>query len=147
MEVNVLETRQAWLRLFALSSDQELENIVRISGLESRCSVIAEPEVGIVTVRSRISGNGAKFNIGDACVTKCEVLLDQQTKGYATVLGGRARRAKLVAILDAAMAAQIGEPLFTMVQQLAEAQVLRVAHRRFKAAETKVDFFTMVRGD
>ena len=147
MNNHTLTSRPAWLRLFALSSDEDLENMVRTTQLEERCQSVLEPQVGIVTVRARISGRGAQFNVGDACVTKAEVLLDNQIKGYATVLGGRARRAKLVAMLDAAMAANIGGHLHALVQQLADKYVQRNAQRQQAAGQTKVDFFTMVRGD
>ena len=147
MNNHTLTSRPAWLRLFALSSDQDLENMVRTTQLEQRCQSVLEPQVGIVTVRARISGRGAQFNVGDACVTKAEVLLDNQIKGYATVLGGRARRAKLVAMLDAAMAANVGGHLHALVQQLADKYVQRNAQRQQAAGKTKVDFFTMVRGD
>ena len=147
MNNHTLTSRPAWLRLFVLSSDQDLENMVRTTQLEQRCQSVLEPQVGIVTVRARISGRGAQFNVGDACVTKAEVLLDNQIKGYATVLGGRARRAKLVAMLDAAMAANIGGHLHALVQQLADKYVQRNAQRQQAAGKTKVDFFTMVRGD
>jgi alpha-D-ribose 1-methylphosphonate 5-triphosphate synthase subunit PhnG len=139
--------RQSWLRLFALSTDRDLENIVSAVGIEDRCRTISAPETGIVTVRARISGNGEQFNVGDACVTKTEVLFDGKTKGFATVLGGQARRATLVAMLDAAMTAGIEQPLTGLVQQLAQTLEYSRNQRQQLAANTKVDFFTMVRGD
>jgi alpha-D-ribose 1-methylphosphonate 5-triphosphate synthase subunit PhnG len=144
---DLINTRKLWLRLFALSSDQDLENTVRTTGIEQRCRTLVKPETGIVTVRARVSGNGEKFNVGDACVTKTVVLFDGTTKGYATVLGGQARRAVLVAMLDAAMAAGGEQPLTSLVQQLALTLEHSTKKRQQQAANTKVDFFTMVRGD
>jgi alpha-D-ribose 1-methylphosphonate 5-triphosphate synthase subunit PhnG len=144
---SLLNSRQSWLRLFALASNQDLENMVRSTHIEERCKTLFGPQTGIVTVRARISGKGQKFNVGDACVTKAEVLFDNKVNGYATVMGGQARRALLVAMLDAAMAADIGEPLASLVLQLAQQIEQRGMQRQQSAANTKVNFFTMVRGE
>ncbi len=147
METSEVFSRKAWLRLFALASDQDLERLVRATHIESRCQTLMEPQTGIVTIRARISGNGKQFNAGDACVTRAEVLFDNQTKGYASVLGGQARRAQLVAMLDAAMASNMGEPLTSLVKMLHQDRKHSVSQRQQNSAKTKVDFFTMVRGD
>jgi alpha-D-ribose 1-methylphosphonate 5-triphosphate synthase subunit PhnG len=144
---SLLSSRQSWLRLFALATNQDLENMVKATHIEERCKTTFGPQTGIVTVRARISGKGQKFNVGDACVTKAEVLFDHKVKGYATVMGGQARRAQLVAMLDAAMASEIGEPLASFVYQLDHQLEQRKLHRQRSSANTKVNFFTMVRGE
>jgi alpha-D-ribose 1-methylphosphonate 5-triphosphate synthase subunit PhnG len=107
------------------------------------------PDVGLVMVRARAGGTGLRFNVGETTVTRCSVQLAGGVLGHAWIRGRRPRHAELAAALDAMLQdPDRGAGLERVVIEplaLAHAARQRVARRR--AAATRVDFFTMVRGD
>jgi alpha-D-ribose 1-methylphosphonate 5-triphosphate synthase subunit PhnG len=107
------------------------------------------PETGLVMVRGRIGGTGAPFNVGEMTVTRCSVRLSEGTIGHAFVAGRNGDHARLAAILDAMLQhPEHGLALFDrVVVPLETRQEARRRERSAKSAATKVDFFTMVRGD
>lgn len=105
------------------------------------------PETGLVMVRGLAGGGGNPFNLGEATVTRATVRLDTGEVGHAYCLGRDGDKAVQAALFDAlwqrdpaTVEAQVLSPLRT--EQL-EADSLR----RDETAATRVDFFTMVRGD
>ena len=99
-------------------------------------------------VGGRAGGVGQVFNLGEMTVTRCALKLEDGTVGHAYIQGRRKEDAEAAALVDALMQtarapdvrSQVLEPLRSEVDQ---AKAARAA----KAAATKVDFFTMVRGE
>jgi alpha-D-ribose 1-methylphosphonate 5-triphosphate synthase subunit PhnG len=121
-----------------------------LHSLTWRC--LRTPEVGMVMLRGRTGGDGAPFNLGETTVTRCSVELEHGGRsliGHGYVLGRDKRHAQLVALLDALLQdTDEGERLEARV--VAPLEAMQDARRRRqarKAAATKVDFFTLVRGD
>lgn len=110
--------------------------------------VLRAPEIGLVMVRGRIGGDGAPFNLGEATVTRAAVSLPGGEVGFGHVLGRDRDKARLAALADALWQAPATrtavEALLAPVRARLDAEAAR---RRGCAAATKVDFFTMVRGD
>jgi alpha-D-ribose 1-methylphosphonate 5-triphosphate synthase subunit PhnG len=111
-------------------------------------AVLRAPEIGAVMVRGRAGATGAPFNLGEMTVTRCSVRLACGTVGHAWVQGRDKAHAKRAALADALMQTESATDLSVRVLAplRAEADALR-ANRAAKAAATKVDFFTMVRGE
>ncbi|MBF9047513.1 phosphonate C-P lyase system protein PhnG [Rhodobacterales bacterium LSUCC0031] len=110
--------------------------------------VLRAPEIGTVMVKGRAGGSGAPFNLGEMTVTRCAVRLPSGVVGHGHVQGRDGDHARRVAVIDAlcqegqasAIEAAIIAPL------RAEAVAAREGRAR-RAAATKVEFFTMVRGE
>lgn len=106
------------------------------------------PEIGSTMVRARMGGTGAPFNLGEMTVTRCALQLETGTIGHAYIQGRRLRDAEAAALIDALMqtdaARQVQADVLTPLQT--EQKTAR-ATRAAKAAATKVDFFTMIRGE
>lgn len=107
------------------------------------------PENGLVMVRGRIGGDGAPFNLGEATVSRAAVRLASGEIGFGYALGRDREKARLIALCDAlvqagdhadAIEAQVVAPLREVVRA-GRAQQARAA------AATRVDFYTMVRGE
>lgn len=132
--------------LLARATLSELQDLAEPLPLD--ITVLREPEVGLVLVRGRIGGDGQPFNVGEATVTRAAVRLGGGEVGYGHVLGRAPERARLGAIVDALWQApdhwpRIESGLVAIDQRLAaEADV-----KRRQVAATRVDFFTMVRGE
>ena len=110
--------------------------------------LLRAPEVGAVMVRGRAGATGAPFNLGEMSVTRCSVRLDCGTVGHAWVQGRDKAHARRAALIDALMQTDLAPDLSARVLAplQAEAQARRAA-RAAKAAGTRVEFFTMVRGE
>jgi len=140
------ETRQHALRVLSQADVCILISIWDGLALDQNHHWLRRAETGAVMVRGRMGGSGQPFNMGEMTVTRATVRLADGTVGFGYTAGREHRKAELVALLDAAfqrdptLAARLLPPL---EQALAEA---RQQDGR-KAAATKVDFFTLVRGD
>lgn len=106
-------------------------------------------ETGLVTLRGRIGGGGDAFNLGEATVTRASVRLETGEVGHAYALGRDAIKARLCALIDAAFqhpslnARVVG----TILDPLARAEADATRRKTEETTATKVDFFTMVRGE
>lgn len=111
-------------------------------------TLLRGPEIGTVMVRGRQGGTGAPFNLGEVTVTRCTLRLDCGTVGHAHVQGRDRGHALRAAALDALLQTGAAGGLRAQVlAPLAQAERDARAQRARKAAATKVEFFTMVRGE
>jgi alpha-D-ribose 1-methylphosphonate 5-triphosphate synthase subunit PhnG len=106
-------------------------------------------ETGLVMIRGRAGGTGAQFNAGELTVTRCVVRSDEGALGVGYIAGRDRRKAELVAILDALLqdpkhAAQLERDVIGPAERVREERRTRMLSR---AAATRVDFFTVVRGE
>ena len=99
-------------------------------------------------VRGRAGGTGAPFNIGEMTVTRCALRLEDGTVGHAYVQGRDKAHAERAALVDALMQTKAAPRIeASVLRPLAdEAGAARTA-RAARAAATRVEFFTMVRGE
>ena len=137
--------RQRWMAVLARASRSEIEAVL---GAEiPPHDLLKAPETGTVMVEGRAGGAGRRFNLGEATVTRCVVRLADGAMGFAYALGRDGRKARLSAILDARLQQEApAGPLRQAVSCLATAQTAALATASRKAAATKVEFFTLVRG-
>ena len=133
--------RQAWMGLLARARHDRL--VALFPDLPEH-TVLRPAEVGAVMVRGRIGAVGGPFNLGEMSVTRCSVRLAGGAVGHAYVQGRDKDHARRAAVLDALM--QTGQGA-QVLEALATEETTRKLARAEKAAATKVDFFTLVRGD
>lgn len=107
------------------------------------------PEVGLVMLRGRIGGTGAPFNLGEAAVVRAAVRLPSGATGFGHVLGRDRAKARDAALLDALWVE--GESRDRLEREILAPLAARIARdetrRASEVAATRVDFFTLVRGD
>ena len=110
---------------------------------------LRRPETGLVMVRARAGGSGAQFNLGEMAVTRCVLRTANDIAGYAYVPGRNSGHAELAALMDAMLLdpARHDEVYRCVVRPLVESRRQRLAATAAKAAATKVEFFTLVRGE
>lgn len=106
------------------------------------------PEIGSVMVRGRIGGAGAPFNLGEMTVTRCALKIDGGAVGHGYVQGRDKMHAMRAALVDALMQGKEAERIEAgVLAPLRAEQASQRLSRAEKAAATKVEFFTMVRGE
>lgn len=136
------------MRVLALSSWRDLSAAASVYQ-SIPCLITRQPETGLVMLRGRIGGTGAPFNIGEATVTRCSVKSETGFEGHSYVMGRNTDHARLAALCDALLQDESTyAPLVRDVISPLEGLITsrRTAASR-KAAATKVDFFTLVRGE
>jgi alpha-D-ribose 1-methylphosphonate 5-triphosphate synthase subunit PhnG len=143
------DARRRWMSVLALASREELEARWATLDARPRYEVLRRPEVGLVMVRGRAGGTGDRFNLGEMTVTRCTVQLADGTLGHAWVGGRDRRHAELAALLDALLqdATRVASLTETVIAPLARAQAERRRAAVARAAASRVEFFTMVRGE
>ena len=110
---------------------------------------LRRPESGLVMLRGRVGGDGAPFNVGEASVTRAAVRLAGGEVGFGYTLGRDGEKARLIALCDALMQSSQHRPeverhVVLPLQQQAAAQR---AERAAETAATRVDFYTLARGE
>lgn len=140
--------RQHWMGVLARASRTELETALARLGALPAEEVIRPAEIGTVMLEGRAGGAGRRFNLGEATVTRCVVSVNGRL-GFAYALGRDRAKALAAARLDALLQdpAHRDDLLATVILPLANAQATAKDLASRKAAATKVDFFTLVRGD
>lgn len=141
------ERRKA-MGLLAKTSRAELQAAFDALGDRPVVQPVRGPETGLVMVRGRMGGGGAPFNLGEATVSRASIRLEDGTVGHGQALGTDGAKARLAAIFDAlfqqpARKAEVEALLAAIAARIAGEDAARAR----QTAATRVDFFTMVRGE
>jgi alpha-D-ribose 1-methylphosphonate 5-triphosphate synthase subunit PhnG len=143
------EKRRAAMAVLAESGAAEIAHLLETIGPLPAHDEMRAPENGLVMIRGRIGGDGARFNLGEATVSRAAVRLATGEMGFGYVLGRDRAKARLIALCDAmaqtdshsaALESKVIAPICAGLEAQREARARQVA-------ATKVDFFTMVRGE
>jgi alpha-D-ribose 1-methylphosphonate 5-triphosphate synthase subunit PhnG len=140
--------RKDWMGLMARAPAGRVPALLDAAMDRPGFSWLRAPEIGSVMVRGRTGGTGAPFNLGEMTVTRCALKLDSGEVGHAYVQGRRKPDAEAAALVDALMQTDAAARLRgTVLDPLRGERDTARSLRAEKAAATRVDFFTMVRGD
>lgn len=141
--------RREAMAVLAAAPAAELARLWDEAGIAAQAEALRGPETGLVTVRGKIGGGGAPFNVGEATVTRATVRLSTGEVGHSYALGRDGEKARLAATIDAALQrpADAGTVEARILAPLRAAQAEAAERRRAETAATKVDFFTLVRGE
>lgn len=148
-EQATIALRSDWLGLLSRSRAPELEAVAAdlVAGLAFEW--LRAPHVGLVMVRGRAGGTGDVFNLGEMTVARASVRLEDGTVGHGYVQGRDKRQAELAALVDALLQQETRhqEIMARVIEPLRQKAETRRIEKSRKAASTKVEFFTMVRGE
>lgn len=146
---NNTASRQRWMSALAKAPCNTLElawaKLDPIPAFEQ----LRQPEIGLLMTRGRAGGSGQRFNLGEMTVTRAAVRLTDGTIGHAYVAGRDRRHAELAAVFDALMQHDDRRDALerSLITPLIAAQEAARREAARKAAATRVDFFTLVRGE
>jgi alpha-D-ribose 1-methylphosphonate 5-triphosphate synthase subunit PhnG len=100
-------------------------------------------------LRGRIGGDGAPFNLGEATVSRAAVRLASGEVGFGYTLGRDRDKARMIALCDALVQSSefAGSIESMVIAPLRAALLARRQQKAAQAAATRVDFYTMVRGE
>ncbi|MDR2092982.1 MAG: phosphonate C-P lyase system protein PhnG [Azoarcus sp.] len=142
-----IQARQQWM--YTLSH----ADIADLLPFETRLKaepyqLIRPPEIGMAMVRGRMGATGEAFNLGEMTVTRCVVQTDEACIGYSYIAGRDKKHAELAALVDAHLQGTRHRSWLCQVIALLDARRLsRQAGEARRHDSTRVDFFTLVRGE
>ncbi|MFC0218480.1 phosphonate C-P lyase system protein PhnG [Pseudochelatococcus lubricantis] len=142
-----LRARRRVMALCAAATRSDLQAVLGTLAPISPAADLRVPETGLVMVQGRMGGDGAPFNVGEATVSRAAVQVGERS-GFAYHLGRDQTKARLAAIVDALW--QDDNRRAAVETALAEVEARLEAQAAVRAAQTaatRVNFFTMVRGD
>ena len=106
------------------------------------------PEIGSIMAQGRMGVTGDKFNIGEVTITRCSLKLNCGTIGHSYVQGRSKKKAEISALCDALMQTEmsneINKSIIIPLEKIKKNNKDKILS---KAEATKVDFFTLVRGE
>jgi alpha-D-ribose 1-methylphosphonate 5-triphosphate synthase subunit PhnG len=149
MTANPQPERRAAMAVLADAPAQDIAAGLAALGPPPAHDEVRPAETGLVMVRGRMGGDGAPFNLGEATVTRCAVQLASGEIGFGYVLGRDRDKARLAALCDALWqsAGHRAAVERNVLAPIRARQQNRSARAREETAATKVDFFTLVRGE
>lgn len=142
-------SRRTLMAVLAQATSEEIRTGLGSLGPLPAHTELRPAETGLVMLRGRIGGDGAPFNVGEATVTRAAVQVPSGEIGFSYVLGRDREQARLAALVDALWQnersrADIECNVVAPIRQ-------RIERERQKSQEetaaTRVDFFTLVRGE
>lgn len=141
--------RQRRLSVLAKAEVKDLLTLWKQVGLDPAVELLRGPEAGLVAVQGRIGGSGQSFHVGEVSATRVTVRIGTGHVGHAMISGRDTRKAQLVAVIDALAqdpdhAGMIERVIIAPLEQQANEADARL---RAETAATRVNFFTMVRGE
>jgi alpha-D-ribose 1-methylphosphonate 5-triphosphate synthase subunit PhnG len=135
--------------LLARAEREELDSAWEQLAEKPVVQPVRGPETGLVMVRGRIGSGGSPFNLGEVTVTRTTIRLASGKVGHGHALGTDKECSRLAAIFDALWQE-------STTKNYVEDAILGPVEERIAAADrkkadetaaTRVDFFTMVRGE
>ncbi|MGR3637882.1 MAG: phosphonate C-P lyase system protein PhnG [Shimia sp.] len=140
--------RRAWMSRLAKAPADRLLTLWTSHGAAPEFHWLRAPEIGATMVRGRLGGTGAPFNLGEMTLTRCALQLESGAVGHGYVQGRDKEKARVAALVDALMQTEQAEAVRAAILTPLQAEMTATKDTRAaKAAATKVDFFTMVRGE
>ena len=143
------ERRRSAMAVLASSTASEIaRHLASLDPIPAH-SEIRTPQSGLVMLRGRIGGDGAQFNFGEATVSRAAIRLASGEIGVGYTLGRDTAKARLIALCDALI--QRDEHSAAVETKIVAPIHARLAAERTQMAQqtaaTKVQFFTLVRGE
>lgn len=142
-------TRQRWMRALSWCNAETLNALMQALKLAPEYTLIRAPETGLMQIQARMGGTGNRFFAGDTTLTRAVVRLNSGTLGYSYLLGRNKQHAERCAVVDALLQEQahFQTLMETLIAPLEAEREAQIAARRAEVNASRVDFFTLVRGD
>ncbi len=137
------------MAILAKSSPEDLEKAREKLESPPSFRYLKKPEIGLAMIRARVGGTGPRFNLGEMSVTRCTVQMEGGAIGCAYIAGRCPGHAEAAALFDALLQDSL-QHTFVMEEIIRPLEAILKEKRdreAGKAAATRVEFFTMVRGE
>ncbi|PWQ96223.1 phosphonate C-P lyase system protein PhnG [Leucothrix arctica] len=140
--------RKHWISMLSQALPEELETAFEALAESPDYRWLRPAESGLAMVRARAGGTGQRFNLGETTMTRASILLGD-TAGHGYLIGRNKRHAELAAVFDALLQQPSlqSKLLESVIQPIAERLHSNKKQQSQETDKTRVEFFTMVRGE
>ena len=141
--------RENWIGLLGSADPADLESALEEPDMGCDYASIAGPETGMLMVQAKADGSNSRFNLGELTVSKCILEIKGKYLGTGWVMGSDLRHAELAALFDGLLQ----DPDYhdrlmgTLIPRLEEKQRIKTKALLKDASDSKVEFFTLKRGE
>ena len=144
-----IKDRKRWMGILARASFEDMERFWSPYKDHTTYEILRQPEYGLTMVRGRAGGTGQQFNLGEMSITRCSIKLEGGLVGHAYIAGRNRKHAEFAAVFDALLQSPAHHDAIQseILSPLANTHLEKLELRSKKASSTKVDFYTMVRGE
>jgi alpha-D-ribose 1-methylphosphonate 5-triphosphate synthase subunit PhnG len=145
----LIADRRAAMATLADARTDEISTLLASLGAPTEYIELRPVKTGLVMLQGRIGGDGAPFNFGEATVTRAAVRIASGEVGFAYVLGRDGDKARLAALCDAlwqneATRENVERHVLAPIRARLDSERARKSQ---ETAASRVDFFTLVRGE
>ena len=142
------ESRKQWLSYLATADENYLISLWDNLNMKIEYNWLREPEIGSIMVQGKAGATGDNFNVGEVTITRGSLNVDEKIQGNGSVQGKKKYKTKM---------SVLGNPLIkTEKKKIIKRNIIDklIKYKNNKRNEilskteaTKVDFFTLVRGE
>ena len=143
------DERKDWISLLSSAEPSHLEAVRRKLNSSIDYTYITRPETGMIMVRAKADGSKARFNLGEVTISRCVLEVKQKYLGVSWVMGSDLKHAELAALFDGLLQdpEYHKELIISLIKMLKEKQKAKDETLARDVADTKVEFFTLKRGE
>lgn len=143
------KNRKEWIGLLGSADPKDLEAGRKEHAKGVKITHVIKPETGMIMVQAKADGSNGRFNLGEATVSRCVIEIKKKYMGTSWVMGSDLRHAELAALFDALLQdpATQGKLADTLIKELKIKQTAKNERQAQDASDTRVEFFTLKRGE
>jgi alpha-D-ribose 1-methylphosphonate 5-triphosphate synthase subunit PhnG len=141
--------RTAWIGLLGNADPMDLETAKKTLAGPEEITYVVKPETGMIMVQAKADGSNSRFNLGEVTVSRCVVEINKKYMGTAWIMGSDLRHAELAALFDGMLQdpATHDKLQNSLVKALKTKQTAKNQQLAQDASDTRVEFFTLKRGE
>jgi len=141
--------RKEWIGLLGSADPKDLEAARKEHAQGVKITHVVKPETGMIMVQAKADGSNGRFNLGEVTVSRCVLEVKNIYMGTSWVMGSNLRHAELAALFDALLQdpATHDQLADTLINQLKIKQIAKNERLAQDASDTRVEFFTLKRGE
>lgn len=141
--------RQHWMSVLARADWADIEHRWKSVGIDLPYTILREPEIGLAQIRGKMANKGDVFNVGDTTITRASVQFKNDVVGHCYTMGRNLDKALTCAVIDGVLQHDQHNQVVmdAVIAPLQQAFIEKRKHRKQEIETSKVDFFTLVRGD
>lgn len=143
------EQRAYWMSVLSRSRAEALLSFWQPINIVADYQILRPTEIGLIQLQGRMESTGQRFMVGDMTVTRAALQIKDGICGYSYILGRDKTHAERCALIDALLQTQsaFNQLWKNVVSPLAKQQQAEHDRQRREVAASRVNFFTLVRGE
>ncbi|OSN01883.1 MULTISPECIES: phosphonate C-P lyase system protein PhnG [Lonsdalea] len=141
--------RAYWMSVLSHSNSEMLDSFLQPLEIAPNYQLLRPTQIGLIQLQGRMETTGHRFMVGDITVTRAALQLDDGTCGYSYVIGRNKPHAERCAFVDALLQTQatFNRVWKHVITPLAQQQKAEQDHHRQEVVASRVNFYTLVRGE